>query len=99
MFISQTGMNLAQAHNIKVGDFHYSSYLDGYQVRRRYKARRHGDVEFYIYEDYRAHFERYLEWRRAIFPDDSDGLMFPLVRVGGRSVEKAPQFLDRKSTR
>lgn len=92
MFIAQTGMNLAQAHSMKVGDFHYSSYLDGYQVRRRYKARRHGDVEFNIFEGYRAHFERYLDWRRAIFPDDSEGLMFPLVRVGGRSVEKAPQF-------
>lgn len=92
MFIAQTGMNLGQAHTIKTGDFHYSSYLDGYQVRRRYKARRHGDVEFEIFEDYRVHFERYLEWRRTIFPDEPDGLMFPLVREGGRSVEKAPGF-------
>lgn len=96
IFIAQTGMNLAQAHAIKVGNFHYSSYLDGYQVRRRYKARRHGDVEFEIFEDYRAHFERYLEWRRIIFPDESGGLMFPLVRKGGRSVEKPPDFYQIK---
>ncbi|MFW3682917.1 hypothetical protein ACOAL9_14355 [Pseudomonas aeruginosa] len=33
MFIAQTGMNLQQAHTLRVEQFHYTSHLDGYQVR------------------------------------------------------------------
>lgn len=90
MFIGQTGINLAQAHKIKTGQFHYTSYLDSYQVRR-YKERREGDIEFDIYQEYREHFERYLKWRTTIFPDDPDGLMFPFIRRG-RAKDDAPDF-------
>jgi hypothetical protein len=34
---------------------------------------------FEIYSEYRQVFERYLLWRAAIFPDDPDGLLFPLI--------------------
>lgn len=89
MFIGQTGMNFAQAHQLKLRHFYYASFLDGYQVRDR-KGRRGGDVVFEIFKEYKPHFERYLEWRRSMFPD-SDAL-FPLVRKGGRVFQRHPQF-------
>ncbi len=67
MFIGQTGMNLTQAQNLKMHRFSYSSDIDGYKVRE-YKARRNGEVLFEIFSEYRAHFERYLEWRKSLFP-------------------------------
>lgn len=91
IFIAQTGMNLAQAHTMKIDQFHYSGHLDGYQVRR-YKARRQGEVEFEIYSAYRTIFERYLNWRTAIFPGNTNDLLFPLVRRGKRAEEDAPSF-------
>ena len=93
MFIAQTGMNLQQAHTLRVEQFHYTSHLDGYQVRS-YKNRRNGEVLFEIYADYRVWFERYLEWRSEWFPMEPDGLLFPLVRSGGRLEEEAPQFTN-----
>lgn len=89
MFIGQTGMNFAQAHQLKLRHFYYASYLDSYQVRDR-KGRRGGDVVFEIFKEYKPHFERYLEWRRMVFPG-SDAL-FPLIRKGGRVFEQHPQF-------
>lgn len=90
IFIAQTGINLSQAHNIKAGKFVYASYHDGYQVRR-YKHRRQGEVEFQIFSEYRSVFEDYLAWRNAIFPDDPESLLFPLIRPGGRSTDKPPK--------
>lgn len=92
MFIAQTGLNLAQAHMLRVDQFHYTSHLDGYQVRT-YKSRRGGEVLFEIFSHYRSWFERYLAWRDAWFPNDMDGLLFPLVRPGGRLATEAPQFI------
>jgi len=60
MFIGQTGMNLAQANELKMRHFSYASDIDGYKVRD-YKARRGGEVLFEIFKEYRGHFERYLE--------------------------------------
>lgn len=88
MFMGQTGMNLAQAHRLKLSHFSYSSYLDGYQIRD-YKKRRGGDVLFEIFKEYKKHFERYLEWRRDIFPNEE--LLFPLVRFG-RADDVSPEF-------
>jgi hypothetical protein len=79
IFIAQTGMNLAQAHQLRVDQYSYTSSLDGYQVRS-YKHRRNGPVLFEIFGAYREIFERYLTWRRAIFLDDTAGLLFPLIR-------------------
>lgn len=91
MFISQTGMNLAQAHKLKLRHFSYASHIDGYQVRD-YKSRRRGEVLFEIYRDYKPHFERYLAWRRELFPESM--LLFPLVRTGGRAEATRPTFPD-----
>ncbi|MCQ9136603.1 hypothetical protein KMS84_38490, partial [Streptomyces sp. IBSBF 2807] len=91
MFIAQTGMNLSQAHQLRIDQYHYTSHLDGYQVRS-YKKRRQGEVLFEVFSSYKEWFERYIEWRNTWFPDDLEGLLFPLVRLGGRLVVEAPQF-------
>ena len=91
MFIAQTGLNLQQTHTLRVEQFHYTSYLDGYRVRT-YKNRREGEVLFEIFSSYRNWFKQYLEWRSAWFPNEPDGMLFPLTRSGGRIKEKAPQF-------
>lgn len=78
MFIGQTGMNLAQVAALELRNFFYVSHLDGYQVKD-HKRRRHGVVLFEIYKDYKPHFERYLEWRRELFPKSNK--LFPFLRL------------------
>ena len=80
MFIGQTAMNVAQAHKLELRHFFYVSHLDGYQVKD-HKSRRGGTVLFEIFKDYKPHFERYLAWRRHLFPHSSR--LFPFVRVKG----------------
>ncbi|ARS52872.1 MULTISPECIES: integrase [Kushneria] len=91
IFIAQTGMNLQQAHTMRVEHFHYASHLDGYQVRT-FKKRRDGEVLFEIYANYRNWFENYLVWRSEWFSTEPDDLLFPLVRIGGRITVEPPQF-------
>lgn len=81
MFIGQTGMNLAQAQGLQLKNFSYSSDIDGYKVRE-YKHRRGGVVLFEVFSEYRSHFERYLEWRRGLFPNEDR--IFPVIRDGAR---------------
>lgn len=81
MFIGQTGMNLAQALEVPVYRFSYSSDIDSYKVRE-YKPRRKGEVLFEIFSEYRGHFERYLEWRKELFPD-TEKRLFPFIRRNG----------------
>lgn len=90
VFIAQTGMNLSQAHRLRVDQYSYTSSTDGYQVRS-YKQRRNGPVLFEIYGEYREIFERYLKWRKALFPKDSGGLLFPLIKRT-RHVSTPPTF-------
>ncbi|MHA6894395.1 hypothetical protein ACQUJT_09910 [Ralstonia pseudosolanacearum] len=79
IFIAQTGMNLSQAAKIRMGRFSYQSHIDGYRVFRVYKNRRAGEVVFSIYREYRPIFEKYLSWRREIFPQpqSENGYLFP----------------------
>ena len=94
LFIGQTGMNLAQAHQLKLCDFYYSSDIDGYKVGDR-KERRGGEVLFEIYREYRAHFERYLAWRREIFPGDPR--LFPFF-TRSRADSEASQLSRTRKT-
>lgn len=80
MFLTQTGMNLAQALHLKIRQFSYQSYSDGYHVTD-YKNRRGGSVRFDIFKDYRPHLERFLSWRRDLFRDSD--LLFPFVGKPG----------------
>lgn len=89
MFIGQTGMNLAQASRLMLRHFSYASDIDGYKVRD-YKSRRGGEVLFEIFKEYRSHFERYLKWRKTLFPDDLR--LFPLLRAKGALEKTRPYF-------
>ena len=91
MFIGQTGMNLAQAQQEKLRNFYYASHLDGYRVKD-WKYRKGGEVLFEVFKDFKPHFERYLAWRRQLFPDSE--LLFPFVRPFGRA-EKTSRKFDR----
>lgn len=77
MFIGQTGMNVTQAAGLELRHFFYVSHLDSYQVKE-HKSRRQGTVLFEIFKEYKPHFERYLEWRRKIFPNSNK--IFPFIR-------------------
>lgn len=81
MYIGQTSMNLAQAQNLRLQRFSYSSDINGYKVRE-YKKRRNGEVLFEIFSEYRSHFERYLEWRRKLVPS-TEARLFPFIRKDG----------------
>jgi integrase len=81
VFIGQTGMNLAQAHNLTINQYSYRSTSDGYDVRT-YKNRRKGEVLFSIYNEYRELFEKYLAWRKKVFGETSNRL-FPFIRKLG----------------
>lgn len=91
IFIANTGMNLAQASALRIGNFRYQSNIDGYRVFRVHKGRRGGEVEFNIYSEYRALFERYLQWRNAIIPGSKDDRLFPFVLVRG-AIRRACTF-------
>jgi hypothetical protein len=95
MLMGQPAVNLAQTHQLRMDQWRYKPSTNGYEVRT-YKHRRWGPVVFEIYSAYRAVFERYLQWRAAIFPDDPDGLLFPLLGKKGtpstRHPEQAPDF-------
>lgn len=84
MFIAQTGMNRTQALNLELRHFFYVSHLKSYQVKD-YKNRRGGLVLFEIFKEYKSHFERYLEWRRTLFPNSTR--LFPFIGVRGSRPE------------
>lgn len=90
IFVAQTQANLSQVLPILNGKFSYQSYSGGYHCKRVYKDRREGEVEFDIYSEYRTHFEAYLSWRNAMYPED--GLLFPLKSHFQRNVTNSPNF-------
>lgn len=90
LFIGQTGMNLSQAHQLKICQFRYKSTIDGYEVRD-YKHRRKGEILFEIFANYRAVFEQYLAWRDEVLGNQSTDLLFPFITMG-RLVETPPDF-------
>lgn len=76
IFIAQTQINFTQAMSLQTGKFTYQSFSGGYHVNRIHKDRRGGETEFDIFSEYREHFDRYLKWRDALFPEDE--LLFPI---------------------
>jgi len=90
MLMGQPAVNLAQVHQLRMDQWKFKPSTNGYEVRT-YKHRRWGPVVFEIYSEYRKVFGAYLEWRKALFPDDPDGLLFPLI-TNGRHSEKPPGF-------
>lgn len=94
MLMGQPAVNLAQAHRLRMDQWRYKASTHGYEVRT-YKNRRFGPVVFEIYSAYKDIFERYLKWRAAIFANDPDGLLFPLLGKWGNPVARNP---DKFST-
>lgn len=95
MLMGQPGVNLAQVHKLRMDEWRYKPANDGYEIRT-YKHRRWGPVVFQIYSGFRPQFERYLNWRKTIFKNDPDGLLFPFLGRGGtqpqRRSDKPPSF-------
>lgn len=89
MLMGQPAVNLAQAFQLRMDQWRYRASTHGYEIRT-YKHRRGGPVVFDIYSEYREVFERYLKWRKAIFPDDPDGLLFPLLSQSGAELRRRP---------
>lgn len=89
MFIlmGQPAVNLAQVHQLRMDQWRFKSSQQGYEIHT-YKHRRLGPVVFEIYSEYRPVFERYLQWRKSIFPDDPDGLLFPLLGRNGEPIKR-----------
>lgn len=94
IFIAQTSMNLSQARELQAGKFSYESFIDGYRVRRIYKGRKRGEVEFEIFSEYRPHFAKYLDWLSDVMPEwnRSEGLIFPFVPAPGKASRGALNF-------
>lgn len=90
VFVSQTGMNIGDVHQLRLEQYSYESYNNGYRVRG-YKSRRQGAVLFEIFADYKEIFERYIEWRAAIFSNYPSEYLFPLIRKS-RHVATCPSF-------
>lgn len=86
VFIAITGVNREQATRLTMGDYRFQSFEDRYAVRK-YKNRKRGEVEFYIYPEYRPMFECYLAFRKQAFPPNYSDRLFVTVapRSPGRS--------------
>lgn len=80
LFISQTGMNVAQASKIKRERFTYNGSSEKYQVRL-YKPRRQGEVQFEIYKSYKPYLDRYIDFLNHFLPECD--LLFPKLTNGG----------------
>lgn len=87
MLMGQSAVNLAQAHQLRMDQWRFKPSSQGYEIRT-YKHRRWGPVVFEIYSKYRVVFDRYLQWRKAIFPEDPDGLLFPFLGKNGTSAQR-----------
>ncbi|WJD60667.1 hypothetical protein [Pseudomonas kurunegalensis] len=81
-FVAQTGMNASDAYDLPMADYRYSSWEGDYRVSA-YKDRRKGDVEFFIYKEYREIFDEYLAFIRRLYPDGCEYL-FPFIKTNSK---------------
>jgi len=77
IFLSQTGMNLAQAHQLGRQKFTYKTKGDDVVIASSYKGRRGGQVKFQIFKEYRPIFKRYLDWIENFVTVEEDDRLFP----------------------
>ncbi|WNH48503.1 hypothetical protein PDM28_17870 [Stenotrophomonas aracearum] len=90
IFLSQTGMNLAQAHSLGRTHFRYQSADSDIHVSAQYKARRGGDVNFTVFKEYKKILQRYLEWLDEFVPIDQDDRLFPFYYPSAIPAEHSP---------
>ncbi|KGD62561.1 hypothetical protein T9A_00852 [Alcanivorax jadensis T9] len=81
IFIAQSGMNVTTANGLKRSGFKYKPIEDKWHVRA-FKNRRGGEVMFSIYQSYKPHLQKYLEFIGHFFPESD--LLFPWCDMGGR---------------
>lgn len=94
IFISQTGLNIEQVRTLTNAPYRFDKMksMPGFlEVRRAYKGRRGGEVEFEIHSNYKPLFIRYLAFRDTIFPEANEGLLFEFLDVNGKS---KPRYYD-----
>ncbi|MNJ42864.1 hypothetical protein D3C77_378440 [compost metagenome] len=78
IFISQTGMNLSQAHKLKRSNYKFRSTKGKTAVYEVFKGRRQGVAAFWIFSEYEELLSEYLEWLNEIF-DDEESKLFPFI--------------------
>ncbi|WP_223460357.1 site-specific integrase [Pseudomonas sp. A-R-26] len=92
IFIAETGMTLSTAYLLPYSKHSYRSIIGGYELSRVFKDRAEKEVLGEIHSEYRLVFEDYLKWRNEMFPNEEDGLLFPLRSAMGRATHEAPSF-------
>lgn len=80
IFLAQTGMNVAQAKELKRGALKYKPLGDSWQIRC-YKNRKGGEVSFRVYKSYKPFLEKYRSFINHFFPDSE--FLFPLFDKNG----------------
>lgn len=99
IFMSQTGLNLEQVRRLERTAFRFHKSISNPQhieVSKTFKARRNGEVEFEIHTNYRNIFDRYLNFRDAIFGPNDGKKLFEFLKVNGRL---KPHYYDLSSVR
>lgn len=81
IFLAQTGMNLAQAKELKRGSLKYRLTGDNWEVRS-YKNRKGGEVTFNIHKSYKPFMERHRSFISHFFPKSE--YFFPLFKNHGK---------------
>lgn len=90
IFLSQTGMNLAQAKMLGRAQFRYQSYDGDVNVAAQYKARKGGEVRFTVFKEYKRILQRYLDWLDHFITLEQDDRLFPFYYPSAIPAEDSP---------
>lgn len=82
IFIAQSGMNLAQAANLRRESYRWQSEDEDIVAYRVYKGRRGGEAVFRCFRAYREHWNTYLSWLDGTGLSEASDKLFPFVHVG-----------------
>ena len=84
IFVTQTGMNLAQAHLLRREDYRWRTEGEDVEVFRVYKSRRRGESLFRAYKEYKQHLQDYLAWLEQTGLALLNDRLFPQLSRGPR---------------
>jgi len=79
IFIAQSGMNLAQACQLKRESYRWQTDGEDLVAYRVYKGRRGGEAVFRCFKAYREHWERYLAWLEDTGWSRASDKLFPFL--------------------
>jgi hypothetical protein len=94
IFMSQTGMNLQQAFQLRREDYRWRTDGDDVIAYRVFKGRRHGEAVFRAFKVYRLHLERYRTWLKETGISARDERLFPLTATHMFRAENSPPALS-----